>query len=335
MGALCSGTADVARLLDGLYFPHILDAILARLPAEALVSASLVCRPWRRKVKGLFFRVETRMLDPRSDSLFALRSSRLRPEESQLTVHAPSTRVLVGFSEICDIHGSLNCFQCNVGPSFEPSIFAGIKYVRSWSDFGDVQCVLHIRAPSRPVVTRAECRCCGWFLQWPRVSKLVLTMRDIDRDLNHWLDWYRRLPEDVDSFTLMYRLEDGPATEKRQRSGQSSAHWPAFGRIVRTAWERRKAVTVVNAASLDSLKDRLSTADLAPTEAQTQGKCAIDILRERAIAMVNGFVRAGPVCPVHFVTLEEYRAQVGELEYAIETQRGSIPCRLELSQGKV
>lgn len=268
----------------------------------------------------MFYHIEVDAIDGSREEISIVRFSMARSEE--VLEESSHNRLLLNLCEICDIQSSADtCFECGATDYPESTPFSNVKCVRSWNSTADVQCVLHIGTP--PMPTRVGCKRYGGYLRWPNVSRVVFTIRNADSDMDEWMDPDAYPPKHIDSFVLIYLPEADIEMEKAERRKQARAHSQAYHNIVKKAWNEGKTVTVVNAASLDTaVQNNLSFLDHAANGPHTKGESnAIDILRRRAIrAVITGNKPPEPICPVHFVTLEEYRAHVGEFEYVVDIE---------------
>lgn len=320
------GGGLTSRVLDGQHFPHIVDTIFDHMSPAALASASQVSRQWRSRAKRMFYQVQSVMVT-HEERAFFLESGNLLSVAKVMK----EARVLLRFSEIGDADNIVECFPCEVKTTFDPHFFPAIKHVRTWDRLGALQCVHHLSTP--PTVTRVITRCecgCRWF-QWPDVSRLVIMIRDTYELLSACSEMTSYVPQRVDSFVLIYLLDPQLSNEREWQSIERvAAHTRAFRTIITDAWKKGKAVTIVNAACLDDLRNP-SLLDDSPKRRHVPGESTTDILRQMAVrAVMDDDMPPGPVCPVHFVTLGEYRDHVGELEYAIDTDDGWISRKLDL-----
>lgn len=230
--------------------------------------------------------------------------------------------VLLSFCEILD---TFVC-TCLVGvePDIDPLALTNIKCVRTWDSYRTVRFAWHITTPSIPVRTRCGC------LLWQDASRTVYTIYDANSALGWMTDMGDHAPEQFGSLAVIYKLRADLETSEIRCRERVEAHSTAFHQIIKNAWLKGKVTTVVNAASLDALRGNLSILDRRPNGPHALGESAESILRRRATrAVMEGDIPPGPVSPVHFVTLEEYRAHVGEWEFALDTQKGWIPQDLE------
>lgn len=329
--------------MKGVHFPHILDAIFDCLPAEALVSASQVCQPWRGLVKNMFYHVVA--MGQADDHRFVLRSGRSFGWKELLD--KARTNLLLRLCVIFEEADSEFYFWSKWMGHACAWMWLSLKLVRArWSD-GDIQTVMHVSRSATPTHRRDSCsdRC----HTWRDVSRVVHTVSAFHWSPFNYFDLnldLARFPIQLNSVTWVYPLMADPSTGYHSFT-PADIHLMSFGDVVVNAWSRKKTVTVVNAASLDGRSSDLeilrpvrgelirilSEDDFRHEEYyQCEGLDAEEILRRVAIlaATDHGYMAPGPVCPVHFVTLEEYRAQVGELEYVIDTEKDWIPSRTEL-----
>lgn len=259
---------------------------------------------------------------------------RLRTGQSFITDDAslaPDQKSFLRFCRIYDVDFSDTCFHCQDSLSAETLALANLKCVRTWDYYRVAQCVCHFRSPTMP--TTMPYGCCGEALRWPEASRITFTFSDSNKDLHHWINLRSYAPQRFDSMALIYQLEQGRATDKSDRERRVervNAHTYAFLTIVGKAWANKKTLTVVNAASLDDLPESVSILDISPPGPHMEKESAADFLRKKALRALTSLALPGPVCPVHFVTLEQYRAHVGEFEFAVDTEKGWIPRIIEL-----
>lgn len=156
-------------------------------------------------------------------------------------------------------------------------------------------------------------------MQTLSVSRVVFSIYVIGW---HMVDYTTALPESWDSLTIIYLPDvDVTVDVDDYRDWYPVQHWNEFQCVVRLARGKGKRVTVVNANSVTPLLDRIPIRTTSYACDPPVGETIEDRLRELAISAVDGMdnVPPGPVCPVHFITLEQYRDHVGEAEFAIDT----------------
>lgn len=208
-------------------------------------------------------------------------------------------------------------------------IFANLKVYRSIS--GDALRVTHIKTPAKP---NPRCMCLMW-LQWADISEDVFTFNRIDMTL---CTLFEQQPnyERCDSITVIYL----PGAESLLDLWEApEMHWWTMKELIKEAWSRGTVVTIVNAVSLDGCDEDLLDIEYCPNgRHQAKYEHPTSVLRRLALNAIrtfnsidpvdSHFTPPGPVCPVQFVTLEEYRAHVGEFRFALNTDQGWIPTNL-------
>lgn len=241
-------------------------------------------------------------------------------------LHRPQRAcVLLALCEVLHTEKIDGCWNATASMKpFNPLLFSNVKVSRTWHDTGEGLRTMRIDAPSTP---RASCACYLW-LQWEHALSVTFTIHKVDGCMDDFGGLMRDIPKDFEALNFIYipKSSDQYALSATSSRYEDSDHWTGFCKLVRKAWECGSAVTVVNAASLDGTEDAPAilgndapdSLDIDSTE---------DILRWRVLQAItkDADVPPGPVCPVHFLTLEEYRAEVGQLEYAINTEEGFIP----------
>lgn len=279
------------------------------MSAEAIVCASHVCRAWRRRAISQVHHVEANMdADP---DLTIPRST----GSSLILLRQPRAPVLLTFCDILDtVSDEAALLDYLTVRSFDLQDLTNIKYFRSRYDERDGMRVLHVKSSSMAHSTASS-------YSWLRsldMTRIVFVIRDVRWDVSRRIDVYDEFPEHFDSLVFTY-LPGPECTDIVYRPDWYSSHWNALRDIIARTWERGKAVTIVN---VDSLKDYEQWM-LPPT----WGRTVEDMLRRwgyGALDLYGPSIPPGPVCPVHFVTLEDYRAHVGEYEFAIDTEPGWI-----------
>lgn len=306
-----------------------------------LVAISQVCRQWRLCVRRLFYHLtlfedEDRKLQP----LLSLRLGRTF-KACTLVNQAP---ILLRHCRILDSEPPE--YQCcaNEGGVLDGA-FPSLTAVRV-SDYWDVDDlpvamrVSHFETPPGP---ESACPCCHWDAHHDKdsgapqaVKRFVLTSWGHD----HTFD--RRLPDEFESLTILFLFDSAP----EECYGELEELWDSFGEAVARAWNDQKPVIIVNAESLHShhwwtkelggfgTEDRLRRKATDTVFAIIEAVEYIEALEE---AERHGgpepdlesdiwdiFPPPGPVSPVHFITLDEYRGLVGDHQFAIDTQRGWV-----------
>lgn len=138
---------------------------------------------------------------------------------------------------------------------------------------------------------------------------------DVDSRLREWTYLESCAPDDFGALVLIYLLDAGDGDP-----GPWTKHWLAFSEVVLAAWRQKTSVTVVNAAILNELQGGRQLLRRSYLDGPAEDESAEDVLRRWAFEAVRSNERPGPVCPVHFITLEEYRAHVGEWEFVLDTE---------------
>lgn len=236
-------------------------------------------------------------------------------------------RALLALCEIIDV--SLSGFsahdrQTAIEICFGRQLLPNIKALRTWEQDDDGHRTVHF-------IRRSE-----RFFPWrDRVRELVFVVRK--------MTWRMEGPRGGDGLTnrlkdmvalnavtFIYLLEEdyltGAYCDTKARAHLLSSHERAFCKTVNAAWSKRMAVTVVNASSLNEVDDDIDIFGQPSDGPRIANASAVDSLRKRVIAAVSpDYTQPGPVCPVHFVTLDEYRAHVGDEQYTIDTGKGWLP----------
>lgn len=234
---------------------------------------------------------------------------------------------LLALCDVFDIETEGSACECEEDANLariDPRLFSNLKVYRIKDCDGEALRVMYIKTPSTPT---HSCICHKW-LQWEDVSRVVLTLRHFDWSLEELLGGQERLPESFDSITMIYL----PIKEADYGSAWKEAfkaHWHVFRRIVDMAWNKGKVITIVNASSFDTLEHDPLGIDVCQLGRHTKDEDPEDALRGVAMGALASELlplsMPGPVCPVQFVTLEEYRAHVGEADFATDTEIGWIP----------
>lgn len=205
-------------------------------------------------------------------------------------------------------------------PQPETEVLANIKIVLLNDDTWGGLRVLHFKNPS---TTDPLCACPLW-MRTQDISRVVFSIRCLSWGLGEYVS---ELPESWDSLVIIFwgAMYVPDAVDRDQCFAD---HWSNFCEIVRTAWLRGKTVTVVNAVDLGNLLEDFWLLSLRLDDPhRSLDDKPEDCIRRMAIRAVCGDIndhsnhslQPGPVCPVHFVNLTEYRAQLAEVEYTIDT----------------
>lgn len=311
-------------------YPHILDTVFDSLPIESLPSASQVNHQWRARVKSRLdqvdFFVGYHQWPEKRLALFMLKPGIVLKADRLLEEHR--IRVLLALCDVFDMETEGSACECEEDSDLariDPRLFSNLKVYRIKNCDSEGLRVMYIKTPSTP---RFGCICRRW-LQWEDVSRVVFTIRHVDWSLEELLSEQESLPERFDSITIIYLpmtdVEYGSAWEEAYK-----AHWHLFRRIVDMAWNKGKVITIVNASSLDTLEHDPLHADVCFLGRHAkEDEVPEDALRGMAMAALAAEVlpidTPGPISPVQFVSLEEYRAHVGEADFATDTEMSWIP----------
>lgn len=373
---MLSADNSPARVLDGLHFPHVLDAVLDLVPPETLAAVSQVCSQWRLHIKHMFYHL-TVFEEERKPRVPIFRLSTGRT--FQATTLLDQAAVLLYHCRILDSEPP-KFARCINSSALLDHAFPSLQVSRVsdyWND-SRLLCGIRITHHAHPPTPGNACPCCHWSSDHSEtytfygqgVGKFVLTTWGHDAMFD------TRLPFKFQSMAIIFMFESAHP----ECPGDVEVFWETFSRAVIETWRIKRTVVVVNAESLNNrplwLRDlsgceveeklrllalegvyyeimmglsefeeasqepidsangdfdlegsetdrELGTSDSVDVEATTEADApdSAGLTRAEWDSSMRD-LPPGPVCPVHFLSLEAYRALVGEHQFAIDTCRG-------------
>lgn len=328
-------------MLDGLYFPHILDTVLDHATPATLVAISQVCHRWRLCVKRLFhhltlFEEEDRKLQP----LLSLRLGRTFKARTLVS----QASILLRHCQILDSEppGYQCCAnEAGVLDGALPSLTA-VRVSDFW-DVNDLPVAMRVSHYEIPPGIESGCPCCHWNAHHNKETGVPQTVkRFVLTTWGHDNTFDPRLPSEFESLAIIFLFDSAP----EECYGDVEDLWNTFGAAVARAWDAKKPAIIINAESLynhQSWTEELSGCGMEDrlrrkaTESVFEQIEAFEYMEALEEAERHGgpepdlesdiwdiFPPPGPVSPVHFITLDEYRGLVGDHQFAIDTQRGWV-----------